>query len=48
MSLSGPLTIGFLEIISTTPLTVTAVYTASGLKDDAVSIEVEQIREIRR
>jgi len=48
VSLSGPLTIGFLEIISTAPLTVTAVYTASGLKDDAVSIEVEQIREIRR
>jgi hypothetical protein len=44
----GPLTIGFLEIVSTVPLTVTAVYTATGLKDDAVSIEVEQIHEIRR
>jgi hypothetical protein len=40
--------IGFLEIVSTVPLTVTAVYTATGLKDDAVSIEVEQIHEIRR
>jgi hypothetical protein len=45
---NGPLTIGFLEIVSTVPLTVTAVYTASGLKDDAVSIDVEQVREIRR
>jgi len=45
---NGPLTIGFLEIISTVPLTVTAVYTATGLKDDAVSIDVEQIHEIRR
>jgi hypothetical protein len=44
----GPLTIGFLEIVSTVPLTVTAVYTATGLKDDAVSIDVEQIREVRR
>lgn len=46
---NGPLTIGFLEIVSTVPLTVTAVYTATGLKnDDAVSIDVEQIHEIRR
>jgi hypothetical protein len=44
----GPLTIGFLEIVSSVPLTVTAVYTATGLRDDAVSIEVEQIHEIRR
>lgn len=44
----GPLTIGFLEIVSTVPLTVTAVYTATGLRDDAVSIEVEQIHEVRR
>jgi hypothetical protein len=44
----GPLMIGFLEIVSTVPLTVTAVYTATGLRDDAVSIEVEQIHEIRR
>ncbi len=44
----GPLTIGFLEIVSSVPLTVTAVYTATGLRDDAVSIDVEQIREVRR
>jgi len=48
VTLNGPLTIGFLEIVSDVPLTVTAVYTATGLKDDAVSIEVEQILEIRR
>jgi len=45
---NGPLTIGFLEIVSTVPLTVTAVYTATGLRDDDVSIDVEQIHEIRR
>jgi hypothetical protein len=44
----GPLNIGFLEIVSTVPVTVTAVYTATGLKDDAVSIDVEQIREVCR
>ena len=48
VTLNGPLTIGFLEIVSNVPLTVTAVYTATGLKDDAVSIEVEQIHEIRQ
>ena len=45
---NGSLSIGFLEIVSTAPLTVTAVYTATGLRDEAVSIDVEQIREIRR
>lgn len=45
---SGPLHIGFLEIISTVPLSVTAVYTAASLKDETVSIDVEQILEIRR
>ena len=45
VSLNGLLLIGFLEIISDVPLTVTAVYTASGLRDDAVSIDVEQILE---
>ena len=48
MSSNGPLLIGFLEIVSDVPLTVTAVYTATGLKDDAVSIDVDQIREVRR
>lgn len=48
VTLNGPLTIGFLEIISDVPLTVTAVYTATGLKDDAVSIDVEQIAEVRK
>jgi hypothetical protein len=47
VTLNGPLTIGFLEIVSDAPLTVTAVYTASGFRDDAMSIDVEQIREIR-
>ena len=44
----GPLNIGFLELVSTAPLTVTAVYTATGLRDDSVSIDVEQIAEDRR
>jgi hypothetical protein len=48
VSSNGPLLIGFLEIISDVPLTVTAVYTATGLKDDAVSIDVAQIHEVRR
>ncbi len=48
VSSNGPLLIGFLEIVSDVPLTVTAVYTATGLKDDAVSIDVDQIREVRR
>jgi hypothetical protein len=48
VTLNGPLTIGFLEIISNVPLTVTAVYTASGFRDDSVSIDVEQIVEVRK
>lgn len=48
MNLNGPLLIGFLEIISDVPLTVTAVYTASGLRDESVSIDVEQIVEVRK
>ena len=48
VSLNGPLTIGFLEIVSDVPLTVTAVYTASGLRDDSVSIDVEQVPEVRK
>jgi len=48
VTLDGPLTIGFLEIVSDAPLTVTAVYTASGLKDDSVSIDVEQIPGVRK
>jgi hypothetical protein len=48
VTLNGPLTIGFLEIISDVPLTVTAVYTASGFRDDSVSIDVEQILEVRK
>ena len=45
---NGPLLIGFLEIISDVPLTVTAVYTAAGLRDESVSIDVEQILEVRK
>jgi hypothetical protein len=45
---NGPLLIGFLEIVSNVPLTVTAVYTATGLRDDSVSIDVEQIVEVRK
>lgn len=45
---NGPLLIGFLEIVSTVPLTVTAVYTATGLTNDAVSIDVEQIAEVHK
>ncbi|MEA2600005.1 MAG: hypothetical protein QOF89_997 [Acidobacteriota bacterium] len=48
VTLNGPLTIGFLEIISNVPLTVTAVYTAAGFRDDSVSIDVEQIVEVRK
>ncbi len=48
VSLNGPLTVGFLEIVSDVPLTVTAVYTASGLRDDSVSIDVEQVPEVRK
>ncbi|MCP5103778.1 MAG: hypothetical protein GY950_10390 [bacterium] len=38
-----PLTIGFLEIVSPVELSVTAVYTASGLEKGHNSIDVEQI-----
>ena len=38
-----PLTIGFLEILSPTPLVVDAVYTSSDLYQRAVSIEVERV-----
>ncbi|HWX86483.1 MAG TPA: hypothetical protein VNZ48_23025 [Xanthobacteraceae bacterium] len=38
-----PLTIGFLEIVSPVELSVTAVYTATGLNGKNVSIDVEQI-----
>jgi hypothetical protein len=40
---SMPLTIGFLEIVSTQELNVTAVYTASDLKSGSLSIDVEQV-----
>jgi hypothetical protein len=45
--LSSPMSlmIGFLEIVSTKELNVTAVYTASGnLKSDSVSIDVQQVQ----
>lgn len=48
VTLDGPLTIGFLEIISDVPLTVTAVYTVSGFESDSVDIDVEQILEVRK
>jgi hypothetical protein len=38
-----PISIGFLEIVSELELAVTAVYTASGLTSDSVSIDVEQL-----
>lgn len=38
-----PITIGFLEITSSGPIVVSAVYTASGLDSTGVSIKVEQI-----
>lgn len=38
-----PITIGFVEIASSGPIAVTAVYTASGLESHGVSINVEQI-----
>ena len=38
-----PITIGFLEITSSGPIAVTAVYTATGLDSAGVSIAVEQI-----
>ena len=39
----APLTIGFLEIVSPVELAITAVYTATDLKNQSVSLEVEQI-----
>jgi len=39
-----PLTIGFLEIVATGDVAVTAVYTASDLKSGSVSIDVGQIK----
>jgi hypothetical protein len=42
-----PLTIGFLQIISPVELSVTAVYTASGLSGGSVSIDVQQIASRR-
>jgi hypothetical protein len=42
-----PLTIGLLEITSTGPLAVTAVYTTGGAKAGRVAIDVEQIVERR-
>jgi hypothetical protein len=39
----APLSIGYLEIVSRTELTVTAVYTASGPDGGPVSVDVEQI-----
>jgi hypothetical protein len=38
-----PLNIGFVEIVATGDIAVTAVYTTSGLKQDGVSIEVVQV-----
>ena len=38
-----PLTIGFIEILSTQELAVTAVYTATDLKGRSLSLDVEQI-----
>lgn len=40
---SMPLTIGFLEIISNVELNVTAVYTASDLKSNGLTLDVETI-----
>lgn len=48
ISSSIPLTIGFLEITSTTELNVTAVYTASDLSGGALSIDVDQINPVPR
>jgi hypothetical protein len=39
----SPLTIGFLVIVSSQELNVTAVYTASDLRSGSISIDVEQI-----
>jgi hypothetical protein len=42
-----PLTIGFLEIVSSQELVVSAVYTASDLRSGSLSIDVEEIRPRR-
>ncbi len=42
-----PLTIGFLEIVSSQEVVVSAVYTASDLKSGSVSIDVEDVRARR-
>jgi len=39
-----PLSLGFLEIVSTAELAVTAVYTATDLEGRSVSLDVEQIQ----
>jgi len=39
-----PLTIGFLHIRSNRPLNVTAVYTATDLKSQSISIDVERVQ----
>jgi hypothetical protein len=39
-----PLTVGFLEILSSRPLQVTAVYTVSDLKSGSVSMDVVQVQ----
>jgi len=39
----SPLTIGFLVIVSSQELNVTAVYTASDLRSGSISIDVEQV-----
>ena len=40
----GPLSVGFLEIISNQPLNITAVYTVTDPKSGSVSMDVEQIQ----
>jgi hypothetical protein len=41
---TGPVTIGFLEIISNRPLNISAVYTVTDPKSGSVSMDVEQIQ----
>lgn len=41
-----PLMIGYLEILSTVELKVTAIYTATSLESKTLSIDVEQIQPI--
>jgi hypothetical protein len=43
-----PLTLGFLELVSSEPLQVVAVYTATGLQGGPVSIEVETVQPRRK